>query len=39
MSPGSSERKEMPSDFASSAQIAVRWHRAALLAPYAPHRE
>ncbi len=37
MSPGSSERNETPSAFASSAQIAVRWRSAALLAPYAPH--
>ena len=32
MSPGSSERNETPSAFASSAQIAVRWLSAALQA-------
>src|SRR5262245_45273158 len=39
MSPGSIERKRTPSIFPSSAQIAVKWRRAALLAPYAPHPE
>src|SRR5262245_61608080 len=39
MSPGSSERKAMPSVFASFAQIALRWRRAALLEPYAPQPE
>src|SRR5262245_6824312 len=39
MSRGSIERKRTPSAFPSSAQIAVRWRRAALLAPYAPHPE
>src|SRR5262245_51345228 len=39
MSPGSGARKAMPSAFASSAQIAVRWWRAALLEPYAPQPE
>jgi hypothetical protein len=33
MSPGSIERKETPSALASSAQIAVKWRSAALLAP------
>src|SRR5207249_6217559 len=38
MSPGSSDRKRTPSAANSASQMALKWRRAALLAPYAPQR-
>ena len=36
MSPGSIDRNRTPYGASSASQIAVKWRRAALLAPYAP---